>query len=211
VHAGIVAHTAPRLAAEGTFDHPIGTPDELAVVGETQAMRDITGRALLRGLPLIGLGALLPAPVLAADPPPVTAGDGDAATLLVILLLGSVTAGLFFASPLRRRFGRSPFASTATAAGSIRPPGAELLGRLADRLHERLAAATRRWPTMETAIPLPPMLGGDIFFDDEPPAHALDELPSTGRGLARQAEAPRVPRAPWSTGPVSAERYGPYR
>jgi hypothetical protein len=188
--------------AGGTFDHPIGTPDGAAALGDTPPMRARTQQALSRLALLIGLAVLWPGPVLAADPPAVTTGDGGAATLLVVLLLGSLTAGLFFASPLRRRLARSSFASTTSPAIAPRAPGGELLGRLADRLHQRLAAATRRWPTLDTVTPLPPMLGGDIFFDDE---QALAPGNVTGQA------APPATATPWSTTPVSGERYGPFR
>jgi hypothetical protein len=187
----------------GTFGHPFGAPDEWPALGETRAMRVVIHRAAPAGWLVL---AALPLPALAADPSPASSADGGAATLLVVLLLGSLTAGLFFASPFRRRFGRGQFASTGAtlaadgAGGMTRPVGVDALNRLADTIHARLAALTSRWPVMRTATPLPPMLGGDIFYDDEPAA------------ATAPAQAPSAVRAtPWSTAPVWAQRYGPFR
>lgn len=142
---------------------------------------------------------LMPAPALAADPPAVTTGDGSA-TLLVVLLLGSLTAGLFFASPLRRRFRRASALSTRMPPALAESAAATSLERLASAVHGRLERATRRWPRLETETPLPPMLGGDIFFD-------ADDRPAV-TAQARQSAARST--APWSTASVSRdERYLP--
>lgn len=172
-------------------------------------MPALRARRWLRLLPAVAVALLAPLPALAADPPDVTTGDGGAATLLVILLLGSLTAGLFFASPLRRRLTRGSFASTGMPARVAESPLAAQLERLSGAVHTRLARATRRWPTMRTATPLPPMLGGDIFFDDDPEARPPAPMPP--RAPAADAQ-PRSTAAPWSTGPVAAdERYLPLR
>lgn len=159
-------------------------------------------------LALLALG--LPARVLAADPPEVTAGDGSAVTVLLILLLGSLTAGLFFASPLRRRFARGSFTSTRVptrmTARFTDSPAAAQLERMAATVHARLAHVSARWPVLRTRTPLPPMLGGDIFFDDEDQAPGQPASPAAASSAL--ASAPLV--TPWSTAPISAdERYLP--
>jgi hypothetical protein len=188
---------------------------------------------------------VLPSRVAAAEPP-VIHSDGGAAPLLVILLLGSLTAGLFFASPLRRRLtdpsptgaaGRSP------ALGRVRErvvPVGHLLQRaqrtadgVLDSLGRQVVDRGRRLGSARPDTPLPPMLGGDIFFEDEP----TPRLPEGGRPVAANGAVPFTvpnapagapahggdpqpdrrpdpvptpgPAAPWSTGPVSDDRYWP--
>jgi hypothetical protein len=170
-------------------------------------------RAAARRLVVVaGLALAMPSAALAADPPDVTAGDGGAATLLVVLLLGSVTAGLFFASPLRRRFVRSSFASTRLPARVTDSRAADSFERAAAAVHQRLARLTERWPRLQTHTPLPPMLGGDIFFDDDPaPSRATA---ATGAPASRPSTASPTgsETVPWSTAPVAAdERYLPSR
>ncbi|CAN5599698.1 hypothetical protein BH23CHL7_BH23CHL7_20940 [soil metagenome] len=171
------------------------------------------------------MALLAPASVLAADPPAV-GGTPGAATLLVILLLGSVTAGIFFASPLPRRLGwRAKVDSTAPSttaqpgvherslvAGVGRPlrPLTIVLARaqsfadgVLDAIGEVVADRGRRVPTPQPATPLPPMLGGDIFFEEGPlPA------PSEG-GQSERADADPSAASPWSTSSASDDRYWP--
>ena len=178
-------------------------------MGDTAAMPKLPARALSRLAPLALLVLLAPAPALAADPPAVTAGDGSATTLLVILLLGSLTAGLFFASPLRRRLARGSFASTrvpAAMSGRLaRSPAAVRLDQVASSVHHRLAQLTAQWPALRTATPLPPMLGGDIFDEATAPSTGAEPRPNARSSAASAA-------TPWSTAPVAAdERYLPRR
>jgi hypothetical protein len=189
MHRRIVAQ-AVRLASDGR-------------IRETQVMR-ATGRRIAGAITAALAAAwLLAGRVLAADPPPVTSIDGPAATLLVIVLLGSLTAGLFFASPLRRRVIGATTAST-EPAGTTEPAPSSAVGRLADSIYARLAAITRRWPVRATTRPLPPMLGGDIFDGD-----AAAPLPAVAPSPTSVTSATRA--TPWSTNPVSDDRYGPFR
>jgi hypothetical protein len=166
------------------------------------------------------LALVAPLPVLAADPP-VVEGTPGAAPLLVMLLLGSLTAGIFFASPLRRRIsGRARVDSTVPpAVASAARPLTALLSRgqrVADMLldavgHqiERRAPASGGSSREPDQPQLPPMLGGDIFFDAEPRPRVMAP-PASSPSVSRPALARDV-RAPWSTGEMSDDRYSPNR
>jgi hypothetical protein len=164
--------------------------------------------------------------VLAADPPEAS-GTPGAAPLLVILLLGSLTAGIFFASPLRRRIARrARVDSTAgpTGADAQRPRalgnlrrrlqpvavllarGQGILDRMLDAVGERLASRGRQLGGRNVDAQLPPMLGGDIFFDDEPRPRIPPQPEERSLPVARQ-----MPASPWSTGNLSDDRYWPSR
>jgi hypothetical protein len=174
-----------------------------------------------------GVALLAPTSALAADPPAV-GGTPGAATLLVILLLGSVTAGIFFASPLPRRLSwRAKVDSTApsttaqpdvqersvgTGVGRRLRPLTAVLARaqsfadgVLDAIGEVVADRGRRLPTPQPATPLPPMLGGDIFFEEGP-------LPvSSEGGQSEPAETDPSAASPWSTTSASDDRYWPGR
>lgn len=185
-------------------------PDRTPRLSDTRGMIRTSRRRVAWITANVGLLALIaPAPALAADPPLVE-GAGGSATLLVILLLGSLTAGLFFASPLRRRLTDGPPGSTDQAqpnrsmatsrvghglrpVGSVVTRGQAAADAVLDAVGERIAAQGRRLGGTSPARPLPPMLGGDIFFEDEPPAVEADP-PGNDQ-----------PVGPWSTAPLSED------
>lgn len=126
----------------------------------------------------------VPAAVAAADAPVEIQRNSTVVFVLIVLLLGSVTAGLLFASPLRGR----------------------LVSSSAPDSHIAQPAAYR--PTGRSG--LPPMPGGDIFGADEDPV--LDAAPPSAQPQAAQPQSrPSTPQtAPWSTGmPSPAEKWGP--
>lgn len=163
------------------------------------------------------LTVLAPPHTLAADPPLVE-GAGGSATLLVILLLGSLTAGLFFASPFRRRLtdeqsgsaGRNGLTGSpaiSRVGKGLRPVGTVVhraqgaADAVIDAVGGRIATQGRRLGGTSPATPLPRMLGGDIFFEDVP--GASDGVPpADARPAVRSQQAGRT-TGPWSTAPLT--------
>jgi uncharacterized iron-regulated membrane protein len=87
------------------------------------------------------------------------------ATLIVILMLCVIAAGLVFASPLRRPIDtwweRRP---RAWPGAWLRAP----VDRLLDAVGARVAGLGRRRPERGASRQLPPMPGGDAFFAEDP-------------------------------------------
>ena len=89
------------------------------------------------------VGAIAPPVLLAAETPVETQRNPAVVFVVIMLLAGSAAAGLFFASPLRRWFLRSP-ASRAGAAEAA-------LG--ANQHAARSTVATHAWPAPGRAAP----------------------------------------------------------
>ena len=102
-----------------------------------------------------GLLALLPTAVLAVDVPVETQRSSTVVFIVIVLLIGSVTAGLLFASPLRDRISRT---------------------------RQDVPSRRHEWSLRRLGDGLPAMPGGDIFgneYDASPSAAdpGTEELP----------------------------------
>ncbi len=123
--------------------------------------------------PGLALALLVPGAALASNHEVSVTSNPAVVFVLIVLLAGSVTAGIFFASPWRRRLGASvTVPSRTTMTHTARRSGG-----------------------------LPPMPGGDIFGAEAEPAAPAPARPSPP-APANSPSRPAAPRAlaPWSTG-----------
>lgn len=77
---------------------------------------------------------------------PESSGDGNSVALLVILLLGSITAGILLASPLGRRWAARRTAARPPRLAAAKPP-ADLASTATSAPPERTAPSPAAWST----------------------------------------------------------------
>lgn len=149
--------------------------------------------------------ALVPAVALAVDTPVVPQSGAPVVFVVIILLLGSVTAGIFFATPLRTWLGRdqSDRPSPGTASGLSAPiadglprmPGGDIYGNEydADPSTGEPAAAMQQAMATPYIQPAPQPVAPPTLY---PPTASGSAAPVPQARL----NAPKPAVNPWSTG-----------
>jgi hypothetical protein len=118
--------------------------------------------------------------------------DSSSVVLLIVLLLGSIAAGIVFASPLGRRYRQA-------RPGEPAPPRIPAAWRGAART--AASAARQRWTTL-----YPLLVGPADGPDRTPRATTTNEAEPPTPPSTRPVASPST----WSTGPaLSDERYRP--
>ena len=156
----------------------------------SSALTRLTGVAIL-----LMAATVWPMAVLAADPAVDTQHDAAVVFIVIVLLVGSVTAGLFFSSPMRRRLAHVPDAEAVARPRDVWP--AE------DLPQKPSAAADHAWPTPGTPAeqPWPSVSQPSVYALREapsvPPAISAPPVVSTpSRAIAQPPPQPRPTQAP---------------
>lgn len=166
------------------------------------ALTRLTGVAIL----LMAV-TVRPMAVFAAEPAVETQDKAVVVFVVIVLLFGSMTAGLFFASPLRRRLASEPEAAPGDemsvtgvfgADHEVQQPAHHLFD---ERPQSGPPVVQRAWPAPGASAQQPPQTVSQPLTHAQPAAMPIPPSASAQLVIPTPSPAQRGPVAsPWSTG-----------